>query len=217
MSACRAEPGRVAEMTRSRTWRFWRPAEAVQYLLGGIGLAGNARKQAKALRRSEACLSEAQRLSRTGGFSWSIPSGEILWSEETFRIFQYDRTTKPTVERVLQRVHPEDAALVKQTIARVSRDGEAFDFEHRLLMPDGSIKHLRVAAHAMDEESGNIEFVGAVMDVTAAKEAEERIRQDDRDLRITIERLLQREAQLHEAQRLGHMGSSTQNPPSGAF
>src|SRR5260221_2141511 len=215
MSALRGEPGRVSEMTRFQASSFWRPA--VQYLLGWISLVGNARKQAKALRRSEACLSEAQRLSRTGGFSWSIPSGEILWSEETFRIFQYDRTTKPTVERVLQRVHPEDAALVKQTIARVSRDGEDFDFEHRLLMPDGSIKHLRVAAHAMDEESGNIEFVGAVMDVTAAKEAEERIRQDDRDLRITIERLLQREAQLHEAQRLGHMGSSTRDLSSGAF
>src|SRR5258708_11944464 len=111
----------------------------------------------------------------------------MIWSEETFRIFQYERTTKPTLERVLQRVHPEDAALVKQTIERASLDGRDFDCEHRLLMPDGSIKHLRVVAHAVDEESGNIEFVGAVMDVTSAKDAEERIRQDERELRATIE------------------------------
>ena len=69
-----------------------------------------------ALRRSEAYLAEAQRLSNTGSFGWSVSSGEILWSEETFRIFQYDRTTKPTVELILQRVHPEDVVHVKQTI-----------------------------------------------------------------------------------------------------
>src|SRR5258706_2632761 len=203
MSACRAEPGRVAEMTRSRTWRFWRPAEAVQYLLGGIGLAGNARKQAKALRRSEACLTEAQRLSRTGGFSWSVRSGEILWSEETFRIFEYDRTTEPTLERVLRRVHPEDAARVKGILERASRDGGNFDFEHRLLMPDGSVKHVHVAAHGMSDESGNLEFVGAAMDVTAAKETEQRLKCS--------------EAYLHEAQRLAHMGSSVRNVSSGDF
>src|SRR5260221_10161591 len=203
MSACRGEPGRVAEMTRSRTSRFWRPAQAVQYLLGGIGLAGNARKQAQALRRSEACLAEAQRLSRTGGFSWSVPSGEILWSEETFRIFEYDPTTKPTVERVLRRVHPEDAARVKGVLERASQDGGDFDFEHRLLMPDGSVKHLHVAAHGMSDESGNLEFVGAAMDVTAAKETEQRLKCS--------------EAYLHEAQRLAHMGSSVRNASSGDF
>jgi PAS domain S-box-containing protein len=175
----------------------------VQYLLGGIGLAGNAREQAKALRRSEACLAEAQRLSRTGGFSWSVPSGEILWSDETFRIFEYDRTTKPTVERVLRRVHPEDAARVEGILERASLDGGDFDFEHRLLMPDGSVKHLRVAAHGMSDESGNLEFVGAAMDVTAAKETEQRLKCS--------------EAYLHESQRLAHMGSSVRNVSSGDF
>src|SRR5467141_1700034 len=70
------------------------------------------------LRRSQAYLAEAQRLSQTGSFGWRLSTGEILWSEETFRIFQYDRTTTPTVELILQRVHPEDAALVRQTIER---------------------------------------------------------------------------------------------------
>ncbi len=128
------------------------------------------------LRRSEAYLAEAQRLSRTGSFGWRVSTGEIIWSEETFRIFQYDRTTIPTVELILQRVHPEDATLVKQTIERASQDGKNFEHEYRLLMPDRSVKHVHVVAHALSDESGSVEFVGAVMDVTAAKEAEDRIR-----------------------------------------
>src|SRR5467141_1430282 len=139
------------------------------------------------LQRSEAFLTEAQSISHTGSFGWRVSTGEIFWSEETFRIFQYDPTTKPTVELVLQRVHPEDAALVRQTIEHASQDEEDFDFEHRLLMPDGSITHVRVVGHAERDQSGALEFVGAVMDVTAAKEAEERIRQDERELRTTIE------------------------------
>jgi signal transduction histidine kinase len=129
-----------------------------------------------ALRRSEAYLSEAQRLSHTGSFGWRVSTGELLWSEETFRIFAYDRTTKPTVELVLQRTHPEDAALVKQTIERASQDGKDFDFEHRLLMPDDSVKYVQVVAHALRDETGNLEFVGAVMDITERKRAEEALR-----------------------------------------
>src|SRR5467141_3915217 len=139
------------------------------------------------LRRSEAYLAEAQRLSLTGSFGWRVSTGEILWSEETFRIFQYDPTTKPSVALVLQRSHPDDAAFVKQTIERILQDRKDFDFEHRLLMPDGSIKHVRVVGHAERDQSGELEFVGAVMDVTGAKAAEERIRRNERELRITIE------------------------------
>src|SRR5437867_6997914 len=90
----------------------------------------------RAEQRQEAYLAEAQRLSHTGSFGWRVATGEMVWSEETYRIFRYDRTTTPTVESVLQRVHPEDAAQVKQTIERASQDGKDFDFEHRLLMPD---------------------------------------------------------------------------------
>src|ERR1700719_3909543 len=76
----------------------------------------------RAERRAEAYLAEAQRLSRTGSFGWIPSTGEIFWSEETFRIFQYDRTTKPTVELIVQRVHQEDAAQVKQTIEQAAQD-----------------------------------------------------------------------------------------------
>ena len=156
------------------------------------------------LGRSEAYLAEAQRLSRTGSFGWSVTSGELFWSEETLRIFEYDRTTKPTMGLLLQRVHPEDVALVKQTIERASRDAKDFDFEHRLLMPDGSVKYLHVMAHAVSDESGAIQetdeskapetitcFVGAVMDVTRSKQAEDALRQDQRELRQLIDFLPQ--------------------------
>ncbi len=135
------------------------------------------RKRAEeSFRQSETYLAEAQRLSHTGSFGWRPSTGEIIWSEETFRIFQYDPTTIPTVERVLQRVHPDDVALVKQTIERATQDGKNFEHEHRLVMPDGSVKYVHVVAHASSDESGSIEFAGAVMDVTAAKEAADKLR-----------------------------------------
>src|SRR6266852_900933 len=157
--------------------------------------------QEEKLQQSEAYLSEAQRLSHTGSFGWRVSTGEIIWSEETFRIFQYDLLTKPTVELVLQRVHPEDAALVRQTIGRAAQDGKDFDFEHRLLMPDGSVKHVHVVAHAERDESGELEFVGAVMDTTETKWAEEALRRS--------------ETYLAEAQRLSHTGSWACNIATG--
>ncbi len=92
---------------------------------------------------------------------------------------------------MLQRVHPEDVALVKQSLDRAARDGADLDFEHRFLMPDGSIKHVHVVAHAFQDEKGSLEYVGAVTDVTATKMAEEKIRQDERELRQIIEAIPQ--------------------------
>src|ERR1700681_2476876 len=101
------------------------------------------RKRAEeALRQSETYLAEAQRLSRTGSFGWNVSSGEIYWSEETYKIFEYDRSVKPTLELTFQRIHPDDRDRVQQTIDRASKARANLDFEHRLLMPDSSVKHL---------------------------------------------------------------------------
>src|SRR5882762_2799316 len=135
--------------------------------------------QEEKLQRSEAYLAEAQRLSHTGSFGWRPSTGEMLWSEETLRIFQYDRATKPTVELVLQRVHPEDVDLVKHAIDRASQDGRDFEHEYRLVMPDSSVKYVHVMAHALSHESGGVEFVGAVMDVSDRKRAEEELRRSE--------------------------------------
>jgi len=141
--------------------------------------------QEEKLHQTEAYLSEAQRLSHTGSFGWRVSTGDIIWSEESFRIFQYDRTTNPTVELILRRAHPEDAALVQQTIERAAHDGQDFDHEYRLVTPEGSIKHVHLVAHALNDVSGSVEFVGAVMDITERKRAEEereRLRQAHEDL-----------------------------------
>ena len=145
------------------------------------------------LLQSEMYLTEAQKLSGTGSFGWNVSSGEIIWSEETFRIFQCDQTTKPTLEVIFQRVHPEDRAAVQKTLRQAASDGKDFDYEYRLLMPDGSMKYVHVVAHAVRDASGSIEFVGAVTDVTVAKETERKLRRS--------------EAYLAEAQRLSHTGS----------
>jgi PAS domain S-box-containing protein len=134
-----------------------------------------------ALRQSEAYLAEAQRLSKTGSFGWSVSTGEIRWSEETFRIFQYDRTTNPTVELILKRVHPEDAVYVKQTIKSASMNGKDFEHEYRLVMPDNSVKHVHVVAHTLNDKSGRI-VLGAVMDVTERKRADEALREAQANL-----------------------------------
>jgi len=139
------------------------------------------------LRRSEAYLTEAQRLSQTGSFGCNLSTGEMFWSEETFRIYGYDRSTRPAVERVLQRVHPEDRPLVQEQIDRASRGGEGCHVECRLLLPDDSVKHVRIVAHASKNESGSIEFIGAVMDITATEQAEEKIRQSEMELRQILD------------------------------
>jgi len=133
-------------------------------------------EQTAELRRSEALLAEAQKLSRTGSFSWKVSTGEVLWSQETFRIFQYDRATKPTMELALQRVHPDDVALLQQTIERAAQNGKDFENECRLRMPDGTVAYVHVIARAVADESSAIEFAGAVLDVTERKEAEEALR-----------------------------------------
>ena len=132
------------------------------------------RKRAEsALRRSEAHLAEAQRLSVTGSFGWKVASGEIFWSDETCRILGVERTVKPTVDVILQCIHPDDREFVRREIDRQAQGERDWDYEHRLLTPSGGIKHLHVRAHRLTYESGDEEILGALMDVTATRKAEE--------------------------------------------
>jgi PAS domain S-box-containing protein len=139
--------------------------------------------QEQKLQQSEAYLSEAQRLSHTGSFGWRVSTGEITWSEETFRIFGYESVPKATVEMVMERTHPEDRSAVQQILERASSAREPFDFEQRLLMPDGSVKNLRVMGHPARDESGRFEFVGAVTDITDRKRGESLLRESEQRFR----------------------------------
>jgi PAS domain S-box-containing protein len=141
----------------------------------------------EAIRRSEAYLAEAQRLSHTGSFGWKPDNGEIVWSNETYRIFEYDRTLEPTVDLVVQRVHPEDRALAQQFIDRISQTSTEFEHEYRLLLGDGRVKHVHAIAHAVQNASGDREFVGAVTDITERKAAEEKIREQETELRQMLD------------------------------
>src|SRR4029077_10538090 len=118
------------------------------------------RKRAEtALQRSEAYLAEAQRLSRTGSFGWNVASGALYWSRETFSILGYPERTTPTLDLVFQRVHPDDLWAVQEPVARASDGGDALELEHRLVMPDGSMKYVHVVARVVVAGSGVREFV----------------------------------------------------------
>jgi signal transduction histidine kinase/CheY-like chemotaxis protein len=154
------------------------------------------RKAEEAFRRSEMYLAEAQRLSLTGSFGLDPASGEIFWSDETYRIFQCEPTTEPTVELMLDRTHPDDRMRVRQIIDCASIERSEFAAEHRLLMADGSVKYVRaVAHHSTGKDPGSFVFVGAVMDITERKRAEEE-----------RERLRQLEADLAYINRVSMMG-----------
>jgi len=135
------------------------------------------------LQRSDTLLAMTQSLTGTGCFGWNVASGEVYWSEQTYNIFEHDRAPNLTLEMVLRRIHPADRGRVQQALTRASETRADFHLEYRWLMPDGPIKYLHVAARALTTSSGNLEFLGAAIDVTAAKEAEKKRRQDEDELR----------------------------------
>jgi PAS domain S-box-containing protein len=155
--------------------------------VGAVTDITNHRRAEESLRKSEAYLAEAQRLSNTGSFGCKFSSGEMFWSEETFEIFGYNRATLPAVEAILQRVHPEDKATVQEHMHRAASEGKSCDLEYRLLMPDDSVKHIHVVAHAAKHEPGGFEFVGAVTDVTDRKRAEEELQANEQKYRYLVD------------------------------
>jgi PAS domain S-box-containing protein len=144
------------------------------------------KKAEEKLRRSEAYLAEAQRLSHTGSFGWQVSSGEIYFSEETCRIFEFDMATQVNLEHSFERIHPEDRQLTRQIIDSAALKKKNFDFEQRLLMPGGSIKYVRVVGHPR-EESDSLEFVGAVTDITERKRAETLLRESEQRFRAIFD------------------------------
>jgi NO-binding membrane sensor protein with MHYT domain/nitrogen-specific signal transduction histidine kinase/ActR/RegA family two-component response regulator len=156
------------------------------------------RRAEEALRRSEAYLDQAQAASHTGSFGWNAVTDEVYWSAETFRIYEFDGAVPPELAQIVRQTHPEDRDFHEHILDRARQEKKDFELEHRLLMPDGSIKHLEVVAHALADELGDLEFVGAVMDVTQRKHAEE-AQQRERD---EMHRQLQQAAKMEAIGRL---------------
>ena len=124
------------------------------------------------LRRSEAFLAEAQHLSRIGSFSWRVPTDEITWSEQLYRIFQIDRDAQVTFELIGTRIHPEDLSVFQEHIERSRQDRSDVQLEFRLQMPDGAVKYVHLVAHIRGDH-GQLEYIGAVQDVTERRSSEE--------------------------------------------
>lgn len=124
------------------------------------------------LRRSEAFLAEAQHLSRIGSFSWRVPTDEITWSEQLYRIFQIDQDAQVSFELMGTRIHPEDLSVFQEHIERSRRDSSDLRLEFRLQMPDGAVKYVHVVAHIRGDH-GQQEYIGAVQDVTERRSSEE--------------------------------------------
>src|SRR5579864_2379918 len=144
-------------------------------------------------------LAEAQRLSHAGTFGWKVSSGELVWSDETYRILGLTRETNPTLDLVFDRVHPEDVERVRQLSGGAAQNSMDLDVEHRILLPDGVIKYVHAVAHAGRDSSGNLEYMGVVTDITERKRAEE-------ERQALSRKLQENKARLEEAQRVAHMG-----------
>jgi PAS domain S-box-containing protein len=136
------------------------------------GIALERAQSEETLKRSEAFLAKAQRVSSTGSFSWRAATDEVTWSEELYRIFGLDPAMPLRIEQIAARFHPDDLLVAQEAVAR-ARAGYDLDHENRLLMPDGSIKYIHVVAHGVRDQEGQLEFIGAIQDVTERRRSEE--------------------------------------------
>jgi len=125
------------------------------------------------LKRSEAFLAEGQRLSSTGSFSWSLANDQLTWSEQTYRIYEIDPATPVAFLSVMNAIHPEDMSMCKEKVQGAVRDGRDFELEFRLPLPGSSLKYLYVVAHATRDQDGQLEYIGAVQDVTERRLSED--------------------------------------------
>jgi PAS domain S-box-containing protein len=169
MTAMRADGSEFpVELTITRI-----PSDGPPSFTGYLRDITDRKRSEEELRRSQAFLAEAQRLSSTGSFSWRLDRDEFTWSEELYRIFEFDPAVPVTLQQIGTRIHPEDMPLVNDMVARARGPGNDFEHDHRLRMPDGSVKYLHMVAHCFRDLDGQLEYIGAIQDVTQRRRADE--------------------------------------------
>ena len=170
------------------------------------------------LRRSEGFLAEGQKISHTGSWGWNVATGKLVWSEEHWRIFGFDpNEIEPTFQLFVERVHPNDRSFVQQILDDAIRERKGFNFEFRIVLPDGSIKWVNGVGRPIIKESGDVEeYIGTGMDITDRKRAEEELRRSEASLREAQTEL----AHVARLTTMGEMAASIAhevNQPLGAI
>ncbi len=181
------------------------------------------RKQAEEeLRRSEAFLTEGQRISHTGSWSWNVASGGVTWSEEHFRIFGFDLDqTKPSLQLFLETVHPEDRSFIERSLDEAVRERKGFDLEFRIALADGSIKHVQGVGRPTLGASGEIDrYTGTSVDISERKRGEALFAGEKRLLEmiatgVALEHILNVLCQIIEDYRPGTLASVLLLRPDG--
>jgi PAS domain S-box-containing protein len=162
-----------SSVTVSSRWSLWRDAKGKPVAVLATNNDITQRKHAeKALARNEAFLADAQQLSHTGSIGFRLPAGEMAWSVEAYRIFGYELDAIPSMDLVLARVHADDVPLVMAAYEQVLAGIPRIELEHRLTMPDGEHKRVHFVSRST-RNAGQIEYVGALMDVTETRRTQE--------------------------------------------
>ena len=151
------------------------PSDGAPFFIGYLRDITESKRSEEELRRSTAFLAEAQHLSSTGSFSWRVEADEITWSAQVYRIFEFDQAVPVTLKLIVGRVHPEDIPSLYDMIDQARSAGSDFEFEHRLLMPDRSVKYLHMVAHGSRDRDGQLEYIGAIQDVTQRRLSEQEL------------------------------------------
>jgi PAS domain S-box-containing protein len=174
------------------------------------------------LRHSEAFLTEGQRISHTGSFSWDVSSGDATWSEEHYRIFGFDpEGTEASFQLFIETVHPDDRQFIKQELDEAIHESTGFDLEFRLALADGSIKHVQGVGRPALGPSGEVDsFTGTTVDISERKRGEALFAGEKRLLEmiatgVALEHILNVLCQIIEDYRPGTLASVLLLRPDG--
>jgi len=171
--------------------------DALSFAAEMIAQGVERRRAEEALRRSEAFLAEGQRLGQIGSYSWRVASDKIEWSNELYRIYEFEIGAPVTPELIRTRVHPLDLSLYDKMVEKARTGGDDFEWQFRLLMPDRSIKYMHAVAQATRDQNGQLEYIAVIQDVTERRLSEEALEKSRSEL-----------AQMSRLTSLGEMAAS---------